>query len=40
MSLKDFLNFGEVQSGPRGETIFCSDAGMTFGSVAALVFVR
>ena len=38
--LKSSLNFGEVQSGPRGETIRCSDVGMGVGSLDALGFVR
>ena len=37
--LKSRLNFGEVQSGPRGDTILCSDAGMGVGSLDAVGLV-
>ena len=30
----------EIQSGPHGEMIFCSDVGMGVGSMDALGFVR
>jgi len=36
--LNSFLNFGEVQSGPRGETVFCSDGEMGVGSLDAAGF--
>jgi len=34
--LNSFLNIGEVQSDPSGETIFCSDGGIGVGSLDAV----
>ena len=40
MRLKNSLNCDEAQSGPDGETICCSEAGMGVGSLGVLGLVR
>jgi len=40
VSLNGFLKHDETQSGPQGETICCSGAGMGVGSLEILGFKR